>query len=382
MDETTLMRNVSRLAAEFARERRDRQRRRGLAQADFDALGEAGFPLVALPADEGGLWKDVRRSVRPICEALRTLAGGDSSVALVAAMHPAVLSYWLTAPVQKVADEAWTAQCRSIFESLRKLHWWGTITSEPGSGGDVNRTRATAERGDSPLEYRLSGLKHFGSGLGVMSYMVTTALPEGEADPDWFFLDMQDVPWDGSRGVTLVAEWDGHGMAATNSHTLNFEQFPATRIALTGQLAEIAARTGGFIGCLFTSVIVGIVDVACETAAERFDPDSTGPFETVERARTETESWLIRQAYEGMLRAVEQSDDPRPEVLKGKTAVAELAESVMTRLCRLIGGGSYSRHSPFGFWFEDVRALGFLRPPWSLAFEGLIDGLAGTKEEG
>ena len=30
--------------------------------------------------------------------------------------------------------------------------------------------------------------------------------------------------------------------------------------------------------------------------------------------------------------------------------------------------------SSFGNWFEDVRALGFLRPPWGLAYDGLIAG--------
>ena len=95
-----------------------------------------------------------------------------------------------------------------------------------------------------------------------------------------------------------------------------------------------------------------------------------------EKGRVEMERWLIGQALDGMIRAVEQQQDARLDVLKGKTAISELAESVMTRLCRSIGGGTFSRHSPFGFWFEDVRALGFLRPPWGLAFETLIDGMA------
>ena len=44
-----------------------------------------------------------------------------------------------------------------------------------------------------------------------------------------------------------------------------------------------------------------------------------------------------------------------------------LPEPVLTRLCRIAGGGAYFWHSPLGHWFEDVRALGFLRPPWALA---------------
>ena len=52
--------------------------------------------------------------------------------------------------------------------------------------------------------------------------------------------------------------------------------------------------------------------------------------------------------------------------------IAELAESATGRLCRVLGGGTFSRSSPFGHWYEDVRALGFLRPPWGLAYDNLF----------
>jgi hypothetical protein len=54
-------------------------------------------------------------------------------------------------------------------------------------------------------------------------------------------------------------------------------------------------------------------------------------------------------------------------------SIAELAESATGRLCRLLGGGTFSRGLPFGQWHEDVRALGFLRPPWGYAFDRLFD---------
>jgi hypothetical protein len=58
--------------------------------------------------------------------------------------------------------------------------------------------------------------------------------------------------------------------------------------------------------------------------------------------------------------------------LRAKQAVAELAEASLGRLARVIGGGTFSRRSPFASWFEDVRALGFLRPPWGLAYDNLF----------
>lgn len=53
------------------------------------------------------------------------------------------------------------------------------------------------------------------------------------------------------------------------------------------------------------------------------------------------------------------------------TAIAELGEGSLTRIARVLGGGTFSRRSPVASWFEDVRALGFLRPPWGLAFDSL-----------
>ena len=58
--------------------------------------------------------------------------------------------------------------------------------------------------------------------------------------------------------------------------------------------------------------------------------------------------------------------------LLAKEGVAELAEAALGRLARVIGGGAYSRRSPFAHWYEDVRALGFLRPPWGLAYDSLF----------
>jgi hypothetical protein len=58
--------------------------------------------------------------------------------------------------------------------------------------------------------------------------------------------------------------------------------------------------------------------------------------------------------------------------LRAKQAVADLAEDTLRRLTRVLGGGTFSQRSPFSHWFEDVRALGFLRPPWGLAYDTLF----------
>src|SRR5688572_16607136 len=126
MNFSALQDNVSSIANKFAADRPARQLRRHLDRADFDQLREAGLTLIGLPVEEGGLWVSVAESTRPICEILRTLARGDSSVALVCAMHPAVLSYWLTAPADVSEQPQWRQQCQGIFSSVRDGNWWGT----------------------------------------------------------------------------------------------------------------------------------------------------------------------------------------------------------------------------------------------------------------
>jgi len=372
----TILHKVREVAEGFAAERKERQQRRSLAAADFARLADAGFLLTAVPVDQGGMWEDVRRSTRPICNILKTLAHGDPSVALVSAMHPAVLGFWLGTPtVPSAFQKAWDTQIRQLCETAREGDWWGTITSEPGSGGDVAKTSAVARATGSDGSYLLSGQKQFGSGSGITSYMITSAMPAGEDAAGLFFMDMRGVPWDGSAGVKLTTPWDGHGMTATQSHAMAFTDFPATRTAWPTGFATFMEPVGGLIAACFTAVVVGIVETAVETARREVTRrrDTLRAYERVEWTRAEMEGWLIQQAFEGMLRAIEDGKEGRRRATQGKMAIGELAESVTSRICRFVGGGTFSRSSPFGYWHEDVRALGFLRPPWGLAFDALFD---------
>jgi alkylation response protein AidB-like acyl-CoA dehydrogenase len=376
MDAAQVLSSVTAVADGFARERATRQRRRGLERADFDALARAGFLLTGVPAEQGGLFRDVASSTRPITDILRVLGRADPSVALVCSMHPAVISFWLAQPrPPEPYAAAWAEQRQWVAQTARDGSFWGTITSEPGSGGDVARSRTVARAADGG-GYRITGQKHFGSGSGIASYMITSAVAEGDAQADWFFLDTRGTTWDGSTGARLIAEWDGHGMAATQSHAFEFKDFPAVRFAWPGNLLGITAHAGAFVSTLFTAVIVGIVETAVQQAREalRGRKDGLRAYEQVEWVRAENEAWLIAQAFEGMQRAIEaRGSDALLDALRGKETIAELAESATRRICNVVGGGTYGRSSPLGFYFEDVRALGFLRPPWGLAFDQLLE---------
>ncbi len=370
------------VAAMWRLERAERLARRHLDPADFTQLRAAGLLDLSLPVESGGAWRDRQSSVRPIADALRLLGAADPSPALVSAMHPAVLSFWLAN--EAPGHGAWEAQRAAVFATAAGGAQWGTLTSEPGSGGDIMRTRSTAVPFDGlddvvvpGRRYLVSGDKHFGSGTGICSYMFTTAIPDGESEPAAFFLDTRAlVAGHPCGGFTVTKPWDGAGMSATQSHAVRLERCGAVRLEWPLPMAALAAGAGAVNLSLFIGVIVGVLDEAVAVATERLRPhaDAMRAYERVEWARVTTDYWLVEQAYEGVLRAVELGGAPDAlrAALRGKAAVAELSEQIMVRLGRVVGGATYSESSPFASWFEDVRALGFLRPPWGLMFDNLF----------
>src|ERR1700681_1447633 len=200
------------IADQWRIERPKRQARRHLEDEDFEVLRGAGLLRAIVPEDSGGLWRSMESTARTVCDLYRRLASVDPSVALVSSMHPAVVAFWLATP--DPSQPRWEEQRQAVFASAEARQQWGTVTSEPGSGGDITRTRAVATPVDGELflpggVYAVTGDKHFGSGFGVTHRMMTTAIPQGESDPTIFVLDVQDRPWDGSAGLKLIAEWDG-----------------------------------------------------------------------------------------------------------------------------------------------------------------------------
>ncbi len=96
-----------------------------------------------------------------------------------------------------------------------------------------------------------------------------------------------------------------------------------------------------------------------------------GAFEQVELTRAVNECWLIDQAFAGNLAALEA--DQCPAAARGQAGIAELAGRALARIGKVVGGASYSGSGPFGQWAQEVRPLGFRRPPGPLASDNLLD---------
>ena len=193
---------------------------------------------------------------------------------------------------------------------------------------------------------------------------MTTAIPDGESGPTIFVLDVRNRPW------------DGMGMAATQSHVTRLQAAPAVRLAWNGELDPITRTAGPFVSSLFTAAIIGVLDEVIVTASEQLAKrvDQLRPYERIESSRAELDHWVAVQAYEGALGATGRGDSVHVSFAarRAKEAVAGLTEGVLLRITRVLAGRTFSRRSPFAHWFEDVRALGFLRPPWELAHDNLF----------
>ena len=373
MDLKTVATKTEELSRHFALAGQARRERRQLDPADFRQLAECGMHLTGLPSSLGGLWHTPSRCVRDFASLYRTLAQGDASVALVSTMHPSVLAFWLHGQEAPDAYRAnWQAQIDSIHDAVASKQWFGTIASEPGSNGDLMATRASAVvHGD---EWVMSGDKHMGSGAGITSFMLTTARPADEDAPDLFLMDTRGQAWDGSSGATLVREWDGIGMQATQSHAFRFDRVAVARYAWPTHAFTLIREIMPFINCLFGAVALGILDAAMSEARSALQPRAANmkSYEQTCWVNAENQYWLAQQALAGMLTTVEGPDDATWATAHGKLAIADLAEQCMSSIARSVGGRAYSRSAPFAQWGEDVRALGYLRPPWPLAYDHIF----------
>lgn len=359
------------LAERFRREVLERRAREALDPQDFVALAETGFTLTGVPRSEGGLFSDLGACIRPYARMLSALAAADPSLALVASMHPVVLGYWLGAEAS-AADSGWLRQRNWIYLSAREGHFWGTVTSEPGSGGDILQTRSSALPDGE--RFLLSGDKHFASGSGVCGYMITTAQDGRGAEPPVFVLDVRHLTRGETRiGMVLTRPWDGHGMRATQSHAWHFEAYPAERHADPEACAAARPLVAQLSAVLFSAVLLAVVEEAMAEARLALSKRADGlrAAERVGWVEAENRCWLARCAFEGMLTAVESGNGLRDSA-RGKLVLAELLEMTLLELGRVLGGGSFSRGQPQGQWLQDVRALGFLRPPWALAVDQLF----------
>ena len=296
-------------------------------------------------------------------------------------MHPAVIAFWLASPDPSQPD--WEEQRQAVFASAAAGEQWGTITSEPGSGGDIARTRSTA----TPVDAQpfLPGRHLCRHGRQALRKRVRDHGPDDHnrdprrrvEDPTIFVLDVRDRPWDGSAGphVDRRVGWHGDGGDAEPRDETRRGAGHEARVEREARSDHPSRRP--LRRTLFTAVILGVLDEAIATAREQIRRKSD-QLRVLRTGRVVASRAGPLGGGPGVRGRPARRRGRRPGVafdaaLRGKQAVADLAESAYcSAMTRVLGGGTFSQRSPFAHWFEDVRALGFLRPPWALAYDTLF----------
>ncbi len=316
-------------------------------------LRRAGFLRLNVPLEAGGLGAGLSDSI----EALRLLAHGSPSTALMLAMHNSTLANYLL-------DESLVpAAQREYYRSQRAWAWaqatagriFGVANSEPGAGGNVHASKTSVD--DDFL--RVTGVKSFASmGLEADFFMVAARHP---SRPVEYYLVEND-----REHVSVERGWDATGMRASDSVTLRFDGAPVRGpLGYRGLLDGPNNRHWSTLS--FTAVFIG--------TAESLLAATSRTAEGILQKTAAVELHLALQASRGMLRHCVASvpevpgRDYRRLVRDCKVFVTRTLAEKGAALFSAQGGGAYRFTSPVARSFRDLLAGPLLRPPVGETFD-------------
>jgi alkylation response protein AidB-like acyl-CoA dehydrogenase len=332
-------------------------------------LARSGYLGLVIPESLGGQGASVSEMVFGNL----ALAKGDGSLALVVAMHTALLgrvrdaAIWPNAHFERVAREVVAAR-----DSAGALI--NSLASEPemGSPSRGGLPRTTAVRGGRG--WVLNGRKTFSSGAPVLRWGVISAAVHAEADaPPYLgsFLVPMSTP-----GVRIEPTWDSLGMRATGSDTVVLDD---AEVDLDAEVPRPTAATGTLpherawslsVAAVYLGVAEAARDYAIHFARER-KPLALGGKSIASlpniRERAGRMDLLLFEAR-GLLVSMARAWDAAPSAdLEAALAAAKVVASnnaiaVAEHAMRLVGGSSMDRASPLERHYRDVRG-GLHHPP-------------------
>jgi alkylation response protein AidB-like acyl-CoA dehydrogenase len=225
---------------------------------DFEELRDAGYLLMAVPTELGGLGL----TLAEVCREERTLARRSPATALALNMHV----YWTG-----VAADLWRQGDKSLSWILEEAVAGEVFAAGHGEAGNdmpVLLSTARAERVDGG--YRIFAHKIFGSLTPVWTRLGVHAMDT--SDPDHPKVVHAFLPRD-TQGYHVVETWDTLGMRATRSDDTVIEGalIPdpyVARVVPAGLAGADAFVLGIFAWAepTFASVYLGLAERALELA--------------------------------------------------------------------------------------------------------------------
>jgi alkylation response protein AidB-like acyl-CoA dehydrogenase len=357
-----LARSAARVAAEHAA-RHDRDAT--FPTEGLSELARSGFLALTIPRPLGGQGAAVAEMVLGNLE----LAKGDGSLALVVAMHGALLG--------RVRDAGlWPA---SFFERVGR----DIVAACAGQGALVNSLASEPEMGSPsrgglpsttamrvPNGWRITGRKTFSTGAPVLRWGVVSA---ADGDRLASFLIPLAAP-----GVRIEPTWDTLGMRATGSHTVVFDD---VEVADTAELPRAdASAPGGSLpherawSLTVAAVYLGVAEAARDYAvhfARQRKPSALGGRSIASVAHIRQRAGhleLLLLSARGLLVSTAREWDARPAAVMdaalaaAKVVASNTAVQVAEEAMRLVGGSSLDRSAPLERYYRDVRG-GLHHPP-------------------
>src|SRR3954454_19518432 len=343
-----------------------------------ESLGESGLLVLMLPVDVGG------SGLGPgtFAAVAATLAEADASVAMVYLMH--VLGAATISAARPSAAQAVTPILREIgagrhlstlafSEAGSRSHFWAPVSRAHRNGHGV----------------RLSAKKSWVTSAGhAQSYVVSSLAPEGRGPTD---STLYVLPAE-TRGLSVVAPWDGLGLRANASAPIVLEDCQiASDFQLTHDGAGFQAMLNGTLP-LFSlgsaSVALGLCRAAVagtvtHLKSAKFEHLGQSLGESLPTLRAQLATMQIDT--DGLSARIDDLIDhleqPREttmlRVLETKAAAGDLAISVTSGAMRACGGAAFSKHLSIERLFRDAHAGAVMAPTGDLLREFIGKSLLG-----
>lgn len=383
-DVEQVLRVCADLAVQFAKTAGDEDQTGRFAPHKAELMREAGLSAFTVPEALGGMGAGVWDQ----CLALESLAGGDGSIALGAAMHFHAIG---SAAQQRAwRPDALAALCA---ECVSPGIFVNAVFSEPEMGSPSRGGMPATQAIPTPGGYRITGRKRWATFAPALDYfLISAATPDSQGPCTGIFAVRGHTP-----GITLIDTWgDGLSLRASGSCDVELADVfvPENRLLETRGSAN--TRPDGLPpawgACAFAAVYLGIGRAALVRftgfARERIPTAFGRPIaELPAIQRASGQISVALRAARALLREVAQAWDCDPEhrqsmgadVAAAKLACINASITATELALRASGANGLDRRLGIERLFRDARA-GLIQPPQEdLALE--IIGRAALADE-
>lgn len=343
------------LAANFAARAAEHDRAGSFPFQNFRELSEAGLLSLTVPAAHGGAGAGARYTARII----GIIGKADPSTALVLAMHyinHLVMGRsptWPAKLARKLARE--TVEGVALVNALRVEPELGS----PSRGGLPATIARRTETG-----WRLTGHKIYSTGSPILKwYLVWARTDEAEPRVGQFLVPA------GLPGTRIVETWDHHGLRASGSHDVIFEDVVIpldaeidVRKPSEWRTLDVAQATvhSVFVAAIYDGIARAARDWFIQFLKERVPASLGAPLATLPRAQEilgAIEARLVVNAR--LIETFARDFDDGVDLSTGeanavKLTVTNNAVAVVEDALSLTGNHGLSRANPLERHYRDV----------------------------